>query len=412
MDRQDFFSPSICSLTGVMALGRLLSRQRYRDILLGIGLLMAAAALVRRPDQVIEAARAGLALCGNVIIPSLFPFFVLSSLVVELGMSRYLGRLLQPLMAPLFRVNGSCATALALGIVGGYPVGARTAISLYQSGQCSKTEAERLLAFCNNCGPAFILGVVGTGIFGSGRAGLLLYLGHIAASLLVGLIFRFYKPSQRPGRGYGEAVQFQTARFPAAFTRSVSGALQSTLNICAFILLFTVIIRILTVSGWLTGTATVLSALLGPLGMSQAWAERLLAGLLELSTGVSSLTSGALTGRISMAAFMLGWAGVSVHCQVLAFLGDSGLSLRTYVVGKALHGLLSAAIIALLLRLFPLDCPASVYLAQQTEAIAHLDFHTALTISAAAVWAVWLAFLALAVYVVKKSSGKYGGHRL
>ena len=174
-----------------MALSRLLSRQRYRDILLGLGLLLAAGALVLWPSQAMEAARTGLALCGNVIIPSLFPFFVLSSLVVELGMSRYLGRLLQPVMAPLFRVNGSCAAALALGVVGGYPVGARTAISLYQNGQCSRTEAERLLAFCNNCGPAFILGVVGTGIFGSGRAGLLLYLGHIAASLLVGLLFRF-----------------------------------------------------------------------------------------------------------------------------------------------------------------------------------------------------------------------------
>ena len=62
--------------------------------------------------------------------------------------------------------------------------------------------------------------------------------------------------------------------------------------------------------------------------------------------------------------------------------------------------------VALLLRLLPLDCPASVYLAQQTEAIAHLDFHTALTISAVSAWAVWLAFLLLAAWMVKKSSGK------
>ena len=385
-------------------MGRILSKQSCRDILLGLGLLLAALALVVWPGESMSAMKDGLSLCGNVILPSLFPFFVLSSLVVELGMSRYLGRLFQPVMAPLFRVNGSCAAALALGFVGGYPVGARTAISLYQHGQCSKTEAERLLAFCNNCGPAFILGVVGTGIFGSGRAGLLLYLGHIAASLLVGLLFRFYKPRQGPGRG--RAVQFQTARFPAAFTRSVTGALQSTLNICAFILLFTVVLRVLAVSGCLTGAAACLSALFAPLGLSQMWAERLLAGLLEMSTGVSSLTGGALTGRISMAAFMLGWAGISVHCQVLAFLGDSGLSLRTYLVGKALHGGLSALLISLLLRLFPLDCPASFYLAQQTEAIAHLDFHTALTISAVAAWAMWLFFLALAVWVVKKSSGK------
>ena len=389
-----------------MAVGRLMSKQGYRDLLLGAGLLLAALALVAWPRQAMEAMGDGLKLCGNVIVPSLFPFFVLSSLVVELGLSRYLGRLLEPVMVPLFRVGGACSTALALGFVGGYPVGARTAISLYQSGQCSKAEAERLLAFCNNCGPAFILGVVGTGIFGSGVVGLVLYLAHIAASLVIGVLFRFYKPGQGPGRGQGGGVQFQTASFPAALTRSVTGALQSTLNICAFILLFTVVIRLLTLSGVLTALAAALSALLSPLGMTQAWAQRLLAGVLEISSGVSSLTQGALGGRLSMAAFMLGWAGLSVHCQVLAFLGDSGLSLRTYVVGKALHGVLSAVLVGLLTRVIPLQVPVWAYLVQQTETIAHLDFHQALTISAAAAWGVWLLFLLLAAFVVKKSGGK------
>ena len=390
-------------------MGRLLGKQKYRDLFLGLGLLFSALALVSWPQQAMAAMKDGLTLCGNVIVPSLFPFFVLSSLVVELGMSRYLGKLLEPIMSPLFRVNGSCAAALALGFVGGYPVGARTAISLYQNGQCSRTEAERLLAFCNNSGPAFILGVVGAGVFGSGTAGLLLYAAHIAASLLVGVIFRFYKPKDGPQPGHGPGAQFQTASFPAAFTRSVTGALQSTLNICAFILFFTVAIRILTLSGCLTTLSTLLAELLAPLGLSQVWAERLLTGLLEVSSGVSSLTEGALSGRLSMAAFMLGWAGVSVHCQVMAFLGDSGLSLRTYLTGKLLHGGLSSALVWILVRLFPLECPVSAYLAEQTEAIASLDFHRALTIAAVAAWGVWLVFLALAVWAVKKSSRKRAG---
>ena len=169
-------------------MSRLLSKERVRDLLLGLALLCATLALMLYPQPSMEAAKSGLALCYNVIIPSLFPFFVLASLVVELGMSRCLGRLFQPVMAPLFRVNGACAAAVALGFIGGYPVGARTAIALYESGQRSRTEAERLLAFCNNSGPAFILGVVGTGVFGSGAAGLLLYLAHVAASLLVGVL--------------------------------------------------------------------------------------------------------------------------------------------------------------------------------------------------------------------------------
>ena len=279
--------------------------------------------------------------------------------------------------------------ALVLGLVGGYPIGAKTAADLYRENLVSREEAERLLAFCNNSGPAFILGVVGTGIFASSRAGLLLYLAHIAASLCVGLLFRFYRPGEGPRPGRHAAPQFQAASFPVAFTHSITGALSSTLNICAFVLFFTVLIRMLFLSG-------VMGALAGGA-----------AALLELSSGVSSLTgAGTVTGRLSMAAFMLGWAGLSVHCQVLAFLGDSGLSLRTYLTGKLLHGGLSALFTALLVRRFPLEAPVSSYLAEQVEGIASLDFQRALTISTAAAWGVWLLFVALAVYMVKKSSGK------
>ena len=180
--------------------------------------------------------------------------------------------------------------------------------------------------------------------------------------------------------------------------------MQSTLNICAFVLFFTVFLRISAHAGILNALGGLLSSLLAPLGMDQTWAERLLTGLVELSSGVSALTDGALPGRLSMAAFMLGWAGVSVHCQVLAFLGDSGLSVGTYVTGKLLHGILSAGLTSLLFRTLPLRSPASAYLAEQTQAIAQLDFHQALTLSAAAAWGLWLAFFALCV--VQKNSGK------
>ena len=254
------------------------------------------------PQESMEAARDGLSLCANVIVPSLFPFFALAALVVELGLSRYLGKLLEGVMAPLFRVNGACASALALGFVGGYPVGARTAIALYEKGQCSKTEAERLLAFCNNSGPAFIFGVVGAGVFASGKIGLLLYLIHLLASLCVGVLFRFYKPSQGPGRGRTARVQFEAVSFPAAFARSVTGSLTSCLNICAFVLLFTVVLRLLALSGALDLLAGGLCALLAPLGLTDVWARKLLTGFLEISSGVSSLTGeGTLSGRLSIA---------------------------------------------------------------------------------------------------------------
>lgn len=345
-------------------MSKILSRPWARDLLVGLVLLTAALALVVWPQQSMEAAKTGLQLCYNVIIPSLFPFFVLSSLVVELGLAGYLGRALEKLMRPLFRVPGACASALVLGFIGGYPVGARTAIELYEKGLCSKTETERLLAFCNNSGPAFILGVVGAGVFGSSKAGALLYVVHIAASVCVGILFRFYKYKEG-GRDEAARVPIHTQRLSTAFTDSVKNSFLSILNICAFVIFFTVVIRMLSTSGALGALAGALSALLSPLGMSEAWGERLLTGIMEVSSGVWSLSGeGSLAGRMSMAAFMLGWAGISVHCQVLSFMGGSGLSVRTYVAGKLLHGGLSALFVGLILtgRTTALALPAAVLL--------------------------------------------------
>lgn len=389
---------------------RILRQRWLREVLVTLAVLVAGLALVAAPEQAVEGAKNGLTLCFNVIVPSLFPFFVLSSLVVDLGLAAYLGRALEGLMRPLFRVSGSCSTAVVLGFVGGYPVGARTALQLYEQGLCSKAEAERLLAFCNNSGPAFIFGVVGAGVFGDGRVGLLLYLTHTLASLLVGLLFRFHGGREAsPARGKRRGKPITAVTLPAAFTGAVTRSFQSTLNICAFVVFFSVVLQLL--AAW--GALSALAHALGLLGLSPQWARRLVAGLLELSSGVSSLTGGVgFAGRASMAAFMLGWAGLSVHCQVLSFLLDSGLSARIYLAGKLCHGLLAAGLTWLCTRLLPISQSVSHYLIAQTESIAALDFSTALAISTCAALGCWLLFSVAGAALARKRSGKSEKHRV
>ena len=377
-------------------------RTKYaRDLALGLALALTTLGFVLFPKECVAAARTGLELCFNVIIPSLFPFFVLSSLVVDLGLAGYIGRALEGVMRPLFRVSGSCASALALGFVGGYPVGAQTAISLYRQGMCTRTEAQRMLAFCNNSGPAFILGVVGAGIFADSKVGLLLYLVHMLSSCLVGVLFRFYGPREEGGPH--KAPTFQAKRFTAAFTQAVTGAMGSTINICAFVIFFTVILRLLAMAGILSALALMLSRLLGPLGMTESWCQKLLTGLIELTSGVSGLTQGGeLAGQVSMAAFMLGWAGLSIHFQTLTFLSDSGLSPGTYFVGKFLHGGISAALVWGFTRLFPPTEAVGVILSQQVDALAQLDFSTAFTGSVCLAWCLLLAFFFFAIFCSKR----------
>lgn len=310
---------------------------RVRDLLLGFGVGCFGLGLLVWPEEVMAAGREALALCANTIVPSLFPFFVLSSLVIGLGYAQGLGRLLGRVMTPLFGLNGNCASALVLGLVGGYPVGAKTAAELYRQGLCSRQEGERMLGFCSNAGPAFLVGVVGIGVFGSTKFGLLLWGVHILCALLVGLLLRF-----QGGNIATQSACTSTSipRSPArVFSDSVKDSLTTLLQVCAFILLFGVLLRL----GRCTG-------LLSP---GSLWLERLLCGFVEVSNGVAMLPADEAAKALPMAAFLLGWGGLSVLCQTVSVVQESGLSIRTYIYGKLLHGLFSAGLISILIRFIP-----------------------------------------------------------
>lgn len=394
-------------------MSHILSRPKLKNVLFSIAIALLLLSLMLFPQESVAAARDGVELCLNVILPSLFPFFVLSTLCVELGLIQGLGRLLERIMYPLFRVNGACSVAFLLGIVGGYPVGARTAIELYQKGQCSKTEAERLLSFCNNSGPAFILGVVGAGIFASSTAGLWLYGAHVAASILVGLLFRFYG-TRSESTCHLQTSTISATGFAEAFTGSVKNAFYGTLNICGFVIFFTVLIRLLFLTGIITSLAAGITFLLRGFGMQQTWAEGLLSGIIEMTSGVWTLrdVAGTLGNRLCMAAFILGWAGLSVHCQVLSFIGSSGLSTRTYFFGKLLHGLISAGIIYLLSLVLGWNVPVAEYLASQVTVLAELNFHRALTVSTATAMAVWLLLTVISLVIMAKGYGNRRKNRV
>ena len=286
-------------------------------------LLAVMAVVLARSEETAQAVRDGLALCAQSVVPALFPFFVLSSLLIACGASELLSALLSPLMRPLFGLSGAGAAALALGLCGGYPVGARTAAELVENGALSRDEGERLLAFCNNAGPGFLLGVCGAGVFSSSRAGAALYLIHVAAALCAGLLTCRALPPVPHGIYPHKSAKAQ--HLSTAFPAAVQNALTGCLNVSAFVVFFTVLARLL------------LHFL--PEAFASSLPCALLLGFLELTSGVLSLPC-SRAGFLSCAA-LLGWGGMSVHFQTRSMLVASPLSARYYLKGKALQALLS-----------------------------------------------------------------------
>ena len=269
-----------------------------------------------------QGAREGLAVCAATLAPSLLPFFTLSDLLSELGLPDLLGGLFGGAMQRLFRVSPDGAQAFFLGLSGGYPLGASVAADLYRSGRVDKPTAERLAAFCNNSGPAFIIGAAG-GVFQSVRAGLLLYATHALAAVTVGVLFRDRHAKSAPASaGPSKAVP----PFGQTLTSAVAKAISSTVTVCGYVVLFGALLGIL--EPYMT---------LPPL------ANALVCGFLELGSGVAAM-AGQAPGPASLAvtALIIGWGGVSVHCQTMGVLADTDISCARHLAGRALCGLFAA----------------------------------------------------------------------
>jgi len=217
-----------------------------------VSILAVALLLLLRPQEAAAAVRDGLSLCGRTVIPSLFPFFVVISLLLQLGLAESLQRICGAVMGPLFHLRGACALPLLAGLLGGYPSGAGAAAGLYQQGSISRQEAELLLGFCDNCGPAFLLSYVGAGVLGSPQAGVWLFGIHIVSALLAGMLLCRVWRDRGPGL-LGSSLPVKVLTFPEALTSSVSSAITSTLNICAFVVLFRTLAALTPLPGGLLG---------------------------------------------------------------------------------------------------------------------------------------------------------------
>ncbi|MBQ2830079.1 MAG: sporulation protein [Oscillospiraceae bacterium] len=291
--------------------------------------------LLQHGRESAAAVQEALLLCCTSVIPALFPFFVISSLAVSLGFAHIVGGRLERMMRTLFHIGGEGASALAIGLVGGYPSGARTADALFREGTLSRGEVQRLLTFCNNAGPSFILGMVGISVFDDVRVGVYLYLTHVLAALLTGVLLSRHGSASRSA--YRVRTDTVSASFSRIFTDAVQSSLSAILNVCAFVTFFIVLLRIFELCGFFALPEHILRSIFPSLGEN---AHALLCGVFEMTSGIAALSPDA-HGFICAAA-LVGWGGLSVHAQTLSLLSADTFDVRLYFLAKVLHAALSA----------------------------------------------------------------------
>lgn len=290
------------------------------------------------PQASVKGVETGLQICATAILPSLFPFFVLTDYWIQSGYADTLSRFLAPVTEAVFHLPGAASSALLLGSVGGYPIGAKTAVGLYEHGYLTKEQTEQALLFCNNAGPAFVLGVLGNIVFQSTVFGILLYIVHLFSAYLIGLLFR---PKKRPEQSKTICSAKEHPPISARITTSTVNAGKTVFMVCTYILFFAIITQCIRVSL----PAGIASCILNGI-FELAGGARLLSTL-ELSLGV----------KFILASFFLGTGGLCVMLQSQSFIQSSGLSGKKLFLGKSLQGILSACFAALISPLLPKPIP-------------------------------------------------------
>ena len=303
--------------------------------------LIAVAAFLAAPQQSAAAAKDAVSMCLSVIVPTLFPFLVLSSLALSFGLADVCERLFAPIFKPLFGLSAKNAAAVILGCACGFPVGAKTAVSLYTSGKCTKTEAERTLLFCSCVSPAFAVGTVGAVIWQNVGIGWLCFAVQLLSALIVGLLFsRTVKGKPEiPSPAAPASTKTETTFFEAVVSAVTSSAM-SIGTVCAFIVFFSVLAALLDAFGIIAIIAGIISRLFG---LDFYAVKALLFGLIEFSTGAKMLGTVPLNAqKLVMTAIVLGFSGVCVCFQSLSFIIPAKLSPKPYILGNLAHAVIAA----------------------------------------------------------------------
>ena len=307
-------------------------------------------------DVAIEYMKKGLVLCSGTVIPSLFPFMVISELIVSSGIGISVSRFLRRPMRVIFGVSEAGAAAFLLGTVCGFPIGAATAASMQDKGIISKEELEHYLIFCNNPGSAFVISAVGASLFGNKSIGLLLYVSIILSSVAVGAIGRFFMPKHESHTA--TVMLFAPQKNVATrITDAIRSSAISMLTVCAYVLFFSALVGCI-------------GALLERFALPEE-IRAVIFGFFELSSGVKAASSAKDSiSAIILCALFLGWSGLSVHLQIMSVCSGRGISFKPYLISKAAQGIICATIVGIFVKLVFPDYLASgtvIYFSDESD---------------------------------------------
>lgn len=304
------------------------------------------------PNDSIEAAKNGIHIWVNILMPSLLPFIIGANLIVSLRVVDILGAIINPITQLVFNISGKSALVFAISAVSGYPVGARLASDLRLKQDISQYEGQRLVSFCSTSGPLFIIGAVAVGMLKDASLGYVMLICHYLGAITVGLLFRGYGNEKR-GRSNITIVNNikyiintpEKDGFFISFGNAVISGVNTLLAVGGFVIIFSVVFKILTLFNVIDVISSVVCFLLSFLGITKEVCSAFISGLFEITIGcnnIANITYIPEAIKASLCSFIIGFSGLSILAQCCSFIAKTDINTNIYIFNKFLHGSFAA----------------------------------------------------------------------
>ena len=276
------------------------------------------------------------------VFPSLFPFFVLSEILMNYGFIELIGELFKPLFEKLFKINGNAAFVFIMSLISGFPSNAKYTRELYLQNKLTAKEATKILMFSHFSNPLFILGAITITFLNDKRLGIIIMISHYLSNIIIGLIFRNYNPSKVTNDKFSlknAIMQMHykrinnNKRFGAIITNSLVNSINTLLLILGVITTFLIITTIIDNNFHLS--------LLN---------KSLISGFLEMTQGLKhvSLLNTLSEYKAILICMIISFGGLSVHTQILSIISDTEIKYKPFLLARIIHVIISSTICYLL----------------------------------------------------------------
>lgn len=319
--------------------------RKIMSIVIMFILLFITYEILSEAPTILEAVKFSFQIWINNIFPSLFPFFVVSEILINYGFVELFGELFKPLFEKLFKINGNASFVFFMSLISGFPSNAKYTKALYLQNKLNAKEATKILMFSHFSNPLFILGTVYSCLLDV-RITYLVFIGHYLSNIIIGIIIRNYNQSD----GNMSKFSFKKALSKMHYKRInnekklgeiITNSLINTIN------------TLLLILGVVT-TCLIMTTIIDNNFHLPLLYKSVLSGLLEITQGLKhvSLLNNSIYLKGLLITAILSFGGVSVHLQTVSIISETNIKYLPFLLARILHAFISIILFIILYRIF------------------------------------------------------------